>query len=77
MISGSIIEIKSMSRVVMKMVDNSITLQKNKYSAENATNEDHHEMSFAKRYHASHEVAIDRLRLENDVLQYKKNLHMK
>jgi predicted nucleic acid-binding Zn-ribbon protein len=39
--------------------------------------EDHHEMSFVKRYHASHEVAIDRLRLENDVLQYKKNMQTK
>jgi len=34
-------------------------------------------MSFFKRYHASHEVAIDRLKLENDVLQYKKNIQFK
>lgn len=34
-------------------------------------------MSFFKRYHASHEVAIDRLKLEKDVLQYKKNVQFK
>lgn len=34
-------------------------------------------MSFYKRYHASNEVAIDRIKLEGDVLQSKKMLQMK
>ena len=64
-------------KVAIKLMNSSLELQKTKYSAENAKNEDHHEMSFFKRYHASHEVAIDRLKLENDVLQYKKNVQYK
>jgi hypothetical protein len=34
-------------------------------------------MSFMKRYHASNEVTVDRLRLETDILHQKRNLQYK
>jgi hypothetical protein len=66
-----------MISVVLKLVDNSIALQRNKYSADNVQLDSHHELSFYKRYHASSEVALDRIVLEGDVMQSKKMLQMK
>lgn len=66
-----------MIAVVIKLIDNSIALQRNKYSADNVQLDSHHELSFYKRYHASAEVAIDRIVLEGDVMQSKKMLQMK
>lgn len=34
-------------------------------------------MSFMKRYHASNEVALDRVKLETDILHQKRNLQYK
>jgi hypothetical protein len=56
-------EIKSMISVVLKLIDNSIALQRNKYSSDNLQLDSHHELSFYKRYHASAEVAIERVTL--------------
>lgn len=42
MVTGVILEIKSMTKVVIKMINNSYNLQKNKYSTDNIKDEDHH-----------------------------------
>jgi hypothetical protein len=75
--AGVVAEIKSMISVVLKLIDNSIALQRNKYSADNVQLDSHHELSFYKRYHASAEVALDRVVLEGDVMQSKQMLQMK
>lgn len=54
---------KSMMKVVIKLINTSFALQQNNYSTDQLHAEDHHEMSFIKRYHASTEVAIERTRL--------------
>ena len=77
MCAGVVAEIHSMVKVIFKLVDNSIELQKNKYSSDNLKAENHHELSFYKRYHASNEVGIERVKLESDILQSKKVLNMK
>ena len=56
-------EIKSMINVVIKLVDNSFNLQKLKFSSDNVDRENHHELSFSKRYHASNEVGIEKVKL--------------
>lgn len=63
MVAGVILELKSMIKVTIKLINNSFELQKNKYSTDQLKTEDHHEMSFMKRYHASNEIAIERTRL--------------
>lgn len=70
-------EIKSMINVVVKLVDNCVQLQRSMYSADTLQADSHHEVSFYKRYHASAEVASDRIKLEGDVLQSKKMLEIK
>lgn len=42
-----------MISVVIKLIENSIKLQRNKFSSETVQSENHHELSFYKRYHAS------------------------
>lgn len=51
--AGVVAEVRSMMSVVIKLIDNSISLQRNKYSADNVQLDSHHELSFYKRYHAS------------------------
>lgn len=63
MVAGVILELKSMIKVTIKLINNSFELQKNKYSTDQLKTEDHHEMSFMKRYHASNEIAVERTRL--------------
>jgi hypothetical protein len=66
-----------MITVAIKIIDNSIILQRNKYSSDKLQLDSHHELSFYKRYHASNEVAYDRIRLEGDVLQSKNMMQLK
>lgn len=66
-----------MMKVAIKLINNSFQLQRNKYSLDNLNNEDHHQMSFMKRYHASTQVAVERVKLQTDILHQKKNLQYK
>ena len=77
MVAGVIVEVKAMMKVVIKLINNSFELQKSKYSSDQIRGDDHHEMSFIKRYHASSEVNVDRVKLETDVLYHKKSIQYK
>jgi hypothetical protein len=53
-------EVASMISVAIKIIDNSMNLQNNKYISDGLQLSNPHEMSFMKRYHASHHVAYEK-----------------
>ena len=77
MIEGIVLEVKSMMKVVIKLANNSFELQSSKFSSKEVRSEDHHEMSFMKRYHASNEIAVERIKMETDILQQKRSIQFK
>ena len=77
MIEGIVLEVKSMMKVVIKLANNSFELQSSKFSSKGVHSEDHHEMSFMKRYHASNEIAVERIKMETNILQQKRSIHFK